>query len=270
MSVAPRERTRSELRVIAHAPRPATLALVRSVVPRRTARVVVTRTVGALERAMRAALVDAVIVDLDASAGEPLRGASLAREFPRIAFIGMSAWRPLDAGAIARCAELDFADVLADDVDGALLQPALTRHGFTPRFAAALATPPATLGLGSALQVAAWRRIVERGGRTVRTQELAGALAVTREHLSRSFAAGGAPTLKRAIDLVRLLAAAELAKNPGYGVGDVARLLGYASSSHLSTCAQRLVGAPASALAALRAVDVIGRFTHNHSGSVGR
>ena len=50
-------------------------------------------------------------------------------------------------------------------------------------------------------------------------------LGVTREHLSRTFAADGAPNLKRIIDLVRLLAAAELAKNPGYDIRDVAQVL---------------------------------------------
>ena len=71
---------------------------------------------------------------------------------------------------------------------------------------------------------------------------LAKHLGVTREHLSRTFAAEGAPNLKRVIDLVRLLAAAELAKNPGYDIRDVASVLDFASSSHLSSTAQRVVG----------------------------
>ena len=49
-----------------------------------------------------------------------------------------------------------------------------------------------------------------RGGRPVRTDLLARTLGVTREHLSRSFATAGAPNLKRIIDLVRVIAAAEL------------------------------------------------------------
>ncbi|HEU4564770.1 MAG TPA: helix-turn-helix domain-containing protein [Gemmatimonadaceae bacterium] len=251
---------RGALRVVAYAPRERTRALLRASVPRKAGRVVVARTPSALARALRAELADAVVVDLGAPSGEPRTTAALARDYPSVAFLGVTPFFPVDAPAIAECAALDFADVLADGVDDAVLAPLLQRHGFTPRFAAALDEPPAALGLESALQVAAWRQIVRRGGRTVRTQEIAAALDVTREHLSRSFAAGAAATLKRVIDLVRLLAAAELAKNPGYDLGDVAHLLGYASSSHLSTAAQRLVGTRASSLSALRAVDLLERF----------
>jgi AraC-like DNA-binding protein len=106
-------------------------------------------------------------------------------------------------------------------------------------------------------------------GRPVRTQLLADALGVTREHLSRTFAAEGAPNLKRVIDLVRLIAAAELAKNPGYDVRDVAEVLDFASSSHLSSTAQRIVGTKPTSLARLRAVDLVERFTHGHGRSRG-
>lgn len=254
------ERGAGALRVVAYAPRERTRALLRSSVPRRSGRVVLTRTPAALGRALRSELADAVVVDLGAPAGDPRGTAALARDFPSVAFLAVTPFRPVDAPVIAECAALDFADVLADGVDDALLRPALQRHGFTSRFAAALDVPPPGLGLASELQLAAWRLIVRRGGRAVRTQELAAALGVTREHLSRSFAAGAASTLKRVIDLVRLLAAAELAKNPGYDLGDVAHLLGYASSSHLSTAAQRLVGTRAGSLSALRAVDLLERF----------
>ena len=119
----------------------------------------------------------------------------------------------------------------------------------------------------SPLQRATWRYLVERAGRPVRTAALAQCLRVTREHLSRTFAAGGGPNLKRVIDLVRLLAAAELAKNPGYDVRDVARILGFASSSHLSTTAQRIVGTKPASLTRLRPVDLLERFIRGHGRS---
>jgi AraC-like DNA-binding protein len=59
---------------------------------------------------------------------------------------------------------------------------------------------------------------------------------------------------------VRVLAAAELSKNAGFDVRDVAQVLGFASSSHLSSTTQRLVGARASSLSRLRAVDLLERF----------
>ncbi|HEX6536166.1 MAG TPA: helix-turn-helix domain-containing protein [Gemmatimonadaceae bacterium] len=252
-------RAEPPLCVVAYAPRARTRAVLRSSVPRRAGRVVTARTRAAFDRALRATLVDAVVVDLGAS-GDATHGVvALAREYPSIAFLAVTPFRPVDAPVIAECAAAGFADVLSDVVDDGVLRPVLERHGFTPRFVSALEHPPSSLRLASALQVAAWREIVRRGGR-VRTQELAAALHVTREHLSRSFAADSAPTLKRTIDLVRLLAAAELAKNPGYDLAEVAHLLGYASSSHLSTAAQRLTGTRAPSLSRLRAVDLLERF----------
>jgi AraC-like DNA-binding protein len=108
---------------------------------------------------------------------------------------------------------------------------------------------------------------VARAGRSVRTDELARAAAVSREHLSRRFALGGAPNLKRVIDLVRLLAAAELAKNPGYDIQDLARVLAFASSSHLASTTQRVLGIRPSSLAALRPVDLIERFAKGRGRS---
>jgi AraC-like DNA-binding protein len=103
----------------------------------------------------------------------------------------------------------------------------------------------------------------------VRTAGLAEALGVTREHLSRTFAADGAPNLKRIIDLVRLISAAELSKNPGYDVRDVAKVLSFASSSHLSSTAQRIAGTRPASLARLRTVDLIERFNRGHARSRG-
>ena len=68
-------------------------------------------------------------------------------------------------------------------------------------------------------------------------------------------------------DLVRLLAAAELSKNPGYDIRDVAAVLDFASSSHLSSTAQRIVGTKPASLARLRSVDLIQRFVRGHGRS---
>ena len=247
-------------RVVAFAPRPAVQAMMRAALPRRHARVVVARTASAFRTSFGAGLVDAALVDLDAPGEQGSQAARLARDFPTVAFLGVSAFRAADSGCIARCAELGFVDILAERMDGVVLPHAIATHSFSVRFAGTFAEAPPVLGLATPLQAAAWRCIVARAGRPVRTQELARMLGLTREHLSRTFSAGQAPNLKRVIDLVRLLAAAELAKNPRYDVGDVARVLGYASSSHLSATAQRVVGTKASSLASLRAVDIIGRF----------
>lgn len=247
--------------VVAHAPRARTRELVRTSIARRAGRVAITRSMGTLERRLHATLVDVVVVDLGGR-DDAMRAASLAREFPSVAFVAVTPFRPVDAPAIAACATCGVADILADGVDDAMLRHAVQLHGFSSRFAAALAEPPGELGLDSRIQRSAWRFIASRAGRVVRTQELAKALAVTREHLSRSFGHAGQPQarLKRVIDLVRLLAAAELAKNPGYDLRDVVRLLGYASVSQLSAVAERLVGRPATSLARLRTSDLIEGF----------
>ena len=129
------------------------------------------------------------------------------------------------------------------------------------RFFDALHEPPPALGITMPMQHPAWRYVVAHAGRTLRTNALAEAIGVTREHLSRTFASSGAPNLKRVIDLVRLIAAAELAKNPGYDIADVARILGFASSSHLSSTAQRVVGTRPASLSRLRAIDLVERFS---------
>jgi AraC-like DNA-binding protein len=152
-------------------------------------------------------------------------------------------------------------------VDDAVARDIVNRQSFSARFAWALHDPPAALSLSSPLQRETWRSVVANAGRGVRTDSLAKLLRVTREHLSRTFAADGGPNLKRVIDLVRLLAAAELAKNPGYDVRDVAKVLGFASPSHLSTTSQRIVGTKSASLSRLRTVDLIERFARGHGRS---
>ncbi|MES2177999.1 MAG: helix-turn-helix domain-containing protein [Gemmatimonadota bacterium] len=244
-------------------------ALVRSAFPRRRARLVFAKTPEELEAGLRASLVDAAIVDLAGAHEDTWRAAAFAREFPSVPFFGLTALRAVEAPAVAQCGALDFADVLVESVDDAVMRDLVFRHAFSTRFNTALAEPPQALGLETPLQRAAWRGIVAWSGRPVRTQLLASAIGVTREHLSRTFAAAGAPNLKRVIDLVRLISAAELAKNPGYDVRDVAEILDFASSSHLSSTAQRVVGTKPASLARLRAVDLIERFSRGHGRSRG-
>jgi AraC-like DNA-binding protein len=245
-------------------------ALARAAFPRRRNHLLVTRTAVAFEQLFRATLVDAAIVDLTsvASAGEEIwRVASLAREFPSVPFFGLLPLRASDGPTLAQCASYDFSDVLVEGVDDAAARELVLRECFSTRFARALREPPVILSLSSPLQQSAWRSVVARAGRGVRTDSLAQTLRVTREHLSRTFAADGGPNLKRVIDLVRLLAAAELAKNPGYDVRDVANVLGFASASHLSTTSQRVVGTKSASLSRLRTVDLIDRFARGHGRS---
>ena len=241
-------------------------ALKRAFPKRRTA-LAFCRTSVELGEALRRELVDAVVVDVGQPADDTWKSVALARDFPSIPFFSLGSARVGDGATLARCAGAEFADLLTEGIDDASLRDLVLPHCFTHRFSQSLRDAPAALGLDAPLQRGAWEALVQFGGRTVRTESLAALLGVTREHLSRSFAASGAPNLKRIIDLVRLIAAAELSKNPGYDVSDVAQILDFASASHLGSTALRIVGARTASLARLRTVDLIDRFQQGRGRS---
>lgn len=253
--------------IVAFVPRERTRALVKAVFPRRRCRVLFARTAADFGDAFRKELVDAAIVDVTSTHDDTWPVAALAREFPSAPFFALATLRAGEGPAVAQCVELEFADVLVEGIDDGCARDIVSKRGFSARFAEALRVPPAVLALTTSVQQKAWEFIVAHAGRRVHTVHLAKRLGVTREHLSRTFAAEGAPNLKRIIDLVRLLAAAELAKNPGYDIRDVARVLDFASSSHLSSTAQRVVGTKPASLARLRSVDLIQRFCRGHGRS---
>ena len=246
--------------VLAFAGRDRSRELLKRAFPRRRGRLTLARTPAEFEDAFLATLVDAAIVDVASPTEETWKVAAMARDFPSVPFFALAPMRVADAFAIARCAELEFAEVLAEGMDDGALRELVTPLGFTARFGYALGDAGAALGLSSDLQQRAWLAIVVQGGRSVRTEALARQLAVTREHLSRSFAASGSPNLKRIIDLVRLIAAAELAKNSGYDLPDVARVLEFASPSHLASTAARVIGVRSASLTRLRTHEIIKRF----------
>jgi AraC-like DNA-binding protein len=255
--------------IVVYAQRERARTLVKNAFPRRRARVILTKSRDDFELAFKQNLVDAALVDLGGAHEETWRVASLARDFPSAPFFGLAALRAAEGPALAQCATYEFADVLIDAVDDAAARDIVGRVSFSARFARALDVPPRNLALETPLQLEAWRFIISHAGRPVRTSTLAQVLRVTREHLSRSFAAGGSPNLKRIIDLVRIIASAELAKNPGYDLRDVANILDFASSSHLSSTAMRVVGSKPASLARLRTVDLIERFVKGHGRSRG-
>ena len=241
--------------------------LLKRTLPKRRAKLVLVRTLAEFKREFRRSLVDAAIVDIAQPVDDTWSAVTMARDFPSVPFFALASLRVADAGAIARCVELDFADVLAEGIDDAALGEMVLAQAFTRRFGEALSTAAPELGLDTPLQQRAWRTVVSQGGRRLTTGEVAAQLQITREHLSRTFATAGKPNLKRIIDLVRLIAAAELAKNPGHDVTDVARILGFASVSHLSTTAQRILGAKSASLARLRTADLIARFRQDRGRS---
>lgn len=238
----------------------------RRALPRRRARLAFARTDGELIATLQTSLVDAVIVDLGQANEETWALAAVARDFPSIPFFGYTALRPAELPTLARAYSAEFADCIAEGLEEDFTRELIAPATFTVRFATALRGAEARLGLNAPLQLEVWKYIVAQGGRTLRTEAIADAVGLTREHLSRRFSADGAPNLKRVIDLVRVLAAAELAKNPGYDLPDIARVLEFASASHLGASCQRLVGVKGSSLARLRPVDLMDRFVKQGRG----
>ncbi len=255
------------LSVLVFATRDRARNLVKDAFPRRRTRLTLARNIREFERAFRTGLVDAALVDLGGPVEDVMRAIELAREFPSAPFFGLTPFWPNDATFATRAAAYDFAGLIVEGVDDHVLRELVTPWAFTTRFAEALAVPPPSLHVNTPLRLASWRVLVGHAGRPLHTDFVAKELGVTREHLSRAFGAAGAPNLKRVIDLVRLAAAAELSKNPGYDVGDVARILGFASSSHLSTTSQRIVGIRPTSLSRLRTVDLVERFVHGRMRS---
>ncbi|HEY1951974.1 MAG TPA: AraC family transcriptional regulator [Gemmatimonadaceae bacterium] len=242
-------------------------ALVRAAFPRRKWKIISTKSAEELDLVFRKVLLDAALIDLGAPDEDIWKSAALAAEFPSTPFFAILPLRPTDTPSVARCAGLGFIDVIVDGIDDNDARDLVQPHAFSTRFREALNDPPHALALSTQLQRSAWEVIVAHSGRPVTTKDLAKSLGLSREHLSRNFARPGAPNLKRVIDLVRLIAAAELAKNPGHDIRDIARILDFASSSHLAVTAQRIFGTRPASLARLRTTDLIDRFAQGRTRS---
>ncbi len=278
--------------ILVYATRDRARALVRAAFPKRRWHVITARDFDEFNSTIRRTLVDAAVIDVGtpqsaAAAGgeapavanrvtgnaapgdDAWRIAALAHEFPTAPFFGITPLRATDAPALARCVAFEFCDLIADGIDDSVARELVAARSYTSRFVTALVEPPPSLALRTPMQLKTWRSILTSAGRPVRTTRLAREVGVSREHLSRHFSTPGGPNLKRVIDLVRMIGAAELAKNPGLDIRDVAKILGFASSSHLAVTAQRVLGTRPASLSRLRTVDLIERFTQGRTRSRG-
>jgi transcriptional regulator GlxA family with amidase domain len=141
------------------------------------------------------------------------------------------------------------------------------RSSVTAERRTALADAPRMLRLTEPLQQKAWAVLVGEVERPIRTTTLAKLLEVSREHLSRQFGAGGAPNLKRVIDLTRVACAAQLLANPGVTIPTVVRILHFASSSHLSSTSRRIADVSTRGLGALGPRGVLQAFVKGNTRS---
>ena len=187
--------------------------------------------------------------------------------FPAIPIVAWGAFRPDDGELLGHWEREGVALVLVDGVDDAVAGDLVRRASLTALRRSLLADAPRVLRLTQPLQHRTWELLLERAEHPARTSELAAALAVSREHLSRQFGAGGAPNLKRVIDLIRVAAAAQLLANPGLDVPAVVGILDFASPSHLERTVRRITGLPVRDLAGLGVRGVLAAFTRGKTRS---
>jgi AraC-like DNA-binding protein len=244
--------------------RRATLSLRRSLA-RGGPPMVACRSLGALERLVTSRLVDAVVVTPRGGRLAALH--DLRSRFPSIPVLAFAAFRPDDGELLLECRRDRVSEILVEGVDDVVAGEILARCSASAERRRVLADAPRVLQLADPLQGEVWRLLLDRVDRPTRTAAVAKRLKVSREHLSRQFGAGGAPNLKRVIDLTRVACAAHLLQNPGFEVRTVVRVLNFASPSHLSGTARRIAGVRATGLRDMGPRGVLAAFARENTRS---
>jgi AraC-like DNA-binding protein len=175
-------------------------------------------------------------------------------------------FRPDDGELLLACRHTVTA-IAVEGVDDAIVGELVARSSMTAERRRAMAEGPRMLRLTETIQREAWDLLLGAVERPIRTSVLAGRLRISREHLSRQFGAGGAPNLKRVIDLTRIACAAQLLGNPGYPVPTVVRVLNFASATHLANTARRIANVSTTELGALGPRGVLAAFARGNTRS---
>ena len=223
------------------------------------------RTIDRVLTVIHRELVDAVVVDVRRFG--PEGALEIVGDFPGIPVFAFSPFRPDDGRLIAECRSGGIRGILVQGLDDAVVGEVLVANSASRFCRDALAAAPRLLRLTEALQLRAWNEALDRVGKHTTTADIAHSIGHTREYISREFAAGGAPNLKRVLDLVRAAWAADLLKNPGYTVRTVSEILQFSSPSHLTGCARRVAGVAATELASLGPQGVLHRFRRGRTRS---
>jgi len=168
---------------------------------------------------------------------------------------------------LADCRMHAVALILVDGVDNTVAGELIVRHSAAAARRQAMQEAVRVLRLSDEVQRQVWTYLLDRADLPVRTVTLAREVGCSREHLSRQFGAGGAPNLKRVIDLTRVACAAGLLRNPGYDLVTVARILRFATASHLNATARRIAGVSGRGLHGLGPRGVLANFTRGKTRS---
>jgi len=223
------------------------------------------RSLDKVEETFQSAWVAAAVVSPERF--EMKRVAELADHYPHIPVWVVRAFRPEDGRIVAACSRIGVRGVLMDGVDDAVAPQLIAQRSAVRLLNAMLMEAPERLRLEDDLQRKVWSTVLRSADSAIRVTEIAEQLGITREHLSREFAVGGAPNLKRLIDLGKVAVAAHLLANPAYSVSSVATILRFTSASHLARCARRIAGVKPVDLAALGPRGVVGRFVEGRMWS---
>lgn len=225
--------------------------------PRGRTQLHIVRDADALDLAVQSTLVDAIIVDLLPGSASHVgwRAIEHATRHAPIPAVGLVAPRALDSALLTRLHASGVATVLLDGVDDAMLRVLLQPVLLTTRFVLRADVLLDAHGVGE-LAGAVWRTGVSHAGRLTSVATVARHLGLSREHLSRSLKAAGAPGAKQLLELVRLLMVqTQLAA--GVPVTLAASRLGYSSASHLARAAKAATGATPGQWGGLRGEDLI-------------
>jgi AraC-like DNA-binding protein len=242
------------------------IAALRRTLPRGGPRLVTCRSPTGLRRVLENRLVDAVVLAPSLTLLPEL--ADLRSRLPGVPVVAYAPFRPDDGELLLACRR-HAVPIAVEGVDDPVVGDMVARTSVTAERRRALAEAPRMLRLTEPLQRSAWNLLLSEVERPVRTTDLAHRLEVSREHLSRQFGAGGAPNLKRVIDLTRIACAAQLLANPGYSIPIVVRLLHFASSSHLSGTARRIANVSTGGLGPLGPRGVLQAFVRGNTRSRG-
>ena len=241
------------------------LVALRRTLPKNGPVVVACRSPAALRRLLERRLVDAVVLCPSLAALPDL--VELRSDLPGVPVVAYAPFRPDDGELLLACGRCAVAGIVVEGVDDPIVGDVVMRASVTAERRRALADAPRMLRLTEPLQQAAWSLLVGEVERPFRTTTLAKLLEVSREHLSRQFGAGGAPNLKRVIDLTRIACAAQLLANPGLAIPTVVRVLHFASSSHLSSTSRRIANVSTRGLSALGPRGVLQAFARGNTRS---
>jgi AraC-like DNA-binding protein len=230
--------------------------------PRGRAQIHVVRDADAIDAALQTMLVDAVIVDLLPGATNSVgwRAVERAAAHAPVPAVALVAPRALDPTLLARLHGAGVSTVVVDGVDDTMLRVLLQPVLLSTRFALRADILLDAHGFGP-LADAVWRTGVSHVGRLTSVAAIARLLGSSREHLSRSLRAAGAPGPKQLLELVRLLVV-QVQLSEGVPVALAARRVGYSSTSHLARSARSVTGVTPRRWGELTAEGLIAAAAH--------